>query len=98
MFSTTQNDVVGNVTYTISATTGKSPSHLIVHLPSNTTYTVVWPIDDTVAQTYQLLVGSDPTKGDVYKSSSQGVLFFSAGAPQPVSGPPTAPTSLKKTN
>ncbi len=75
MFSTTQNDVVGNVTYTLSTpAAGKSPWHTIVNLPPSTDYTVIRPINATVAQTYQLLLGCFPLQGAVYKTSSQGVL------------------------
>jgi hypothetical protein len=68
------NDVTGNVTYTLSAPNGKSPWHTIVHLPVNTDCTVVRPINSVVPQTYQLLMENSPAKGQVYKTSSQGVL------------------------
>ncbi len=68
------NDVTGNVTFTLSALNGKSPWHTIVHLPANTDYTVIRPINLVVPQTYQLLMENSPAKGQVYKTSSQGVL------------------------
>lgn len=77
MFSNDPNngDVTGNVTYTISAPAGGvSPWHTIVHMPANTYYTVVRPINSNVAQTYQLLMENDPAKGTVIRTSSQGVL------------------------
>lgn len=97
MFSSSDNDVVGNVSYTLSALTGNAPSQYIVHLPPNTIYTVVRPVNSTVPQTYQLLVENDPAKGEVYKSTSQGVLTF-LGGETPVSSatPPAAPTGAKQ--
>jgi hypothetical protein len=73
------NDVTGNITYTLSTPAGKSPWHTIVHLPSNTDYTVVRPLNSVVAQTYQLIMGKDYTRGVVYRTSSQGVLRFEPG-------------------
>lgn len=69
------NNASENITYTLSNhQTGKRPWHTLVHLPANTEYTVIRPINDTVAQTFQLIRGSIPSLGAVHATSSQGVL------------------------
>jgi hypothetical protein len=90
MFSTDKDgsDTTGNITYTLSARTGKSPAHLIVHLPPNADYTFIGPINANVPQTYQLIMGNNPALGTVKKTSSQGVLFLG--------GPPSAPMGLRR--
>lgn len=84
MFTSDQsgNTVSGDVSYTLPVTyntvkTSFPPTHILVDLVPNATYTVIAPVDKNVPQTYQLLQGAHPDKGKIVTSSNNGVLKLS---------------------
>jgi hypothetical protein len=78
MFSTTENDVDGDFSYTISVFHEKSPTHLIVDLPKKTKYTFIPPKNKNVEQTFTFIQGVVPGKeGSVYETSDQGTIRIS---------------------
>jgi hypothetical protein len=80
LFSTAKEGatVTGTITYTLPVIGSGSPQQVLTGLVPNGSYLVNTIDNSGTSQTFQIVAGNDPTKGNVYSASEQGVLTIAA--------------------